>query len=96
LAFARLVIAFFLGVAATLAWQSYGRASRTAIAGWSPHLGWLAPAATPAGTSPERLKATSVALAAVRQSVDKLTTEIGKLAESPQKKARPSRRGQGP
>ncbi len=78
-AFVRFLMIFFIGVAATLAWQSYAGGARKAIASWSPHLGWLAPAAAPAGASPERLKATSVALAAVRQSVDKLATEISKL-----------------
>src|SRR5215468_9296894 len=78
-AFARFLMIFFIGFAAGIAWQSYGGAARKAIAGWSPHLGWLAPAAAPASTSAERLKTTSLALAAVRQSVDKLTAEIGKL-----------------
>jgi hypothetical protein len=78
-AFVRFLMSFFIGVAATLAWQSYGSAARTAIAGWSPHLGWLAPATAPAGASSERLKAGSVAFAAVRQSVDKLATEMSKL-----------------
>jgi hypothetical protein len=78
-AFARYLIAFFIGVTATLAWQSYGGAARKAIAGWSPHLGWLAPAAAPADTSRERLKATSLALVAARQSLDKLASELSKL-----------------
>jgi hypothetical protein len=78
-AFVRFLMSFLVGVAATLAWQSYGSAARTTIAGWSPHLGWLAPAAVPAGASPERLKGASAALAAVRQSVDKLATEMSKL-----------------
>src|SRR5262245_34457536 len=43
----------------------------------SPHLGWVAPA--PRGTSPERLKATTLALAAARQGLDKLANEISKL-----------------
>jgi hypothetical protein len=91
-AFARYLIAFFIGVTATLAWQSYGGAARKAIAGWSPHLGWLAPAAAPADTSRERLKATSLALVAARQSLDKLATEISKLqAQSTADK--PSRSG---
>jgi len=94
LAFARFLMIFFVGFAAGLAWQSYGSAARKEIAGWSPHLAWVAPAAAPAGPSPERLKATSLALAAARQSIDKLTTEISKLAASPEKKARASRRGQ--
>ncbi len=78
-AFGRSLMFFFIGVAAALAWQSYGGMTRKAIASWSPHLGWLAPAAVPAASSAERLKATSLALAAVRQSVDKLATEITKL-----------------
>ena len=78
-AFARSLMMFFMGVAAALVWQSYGGIARKAIASWSPHLGWLAPAATPAASSAERLKATSLALATVRQGVDKLATEISKL-----------------
>jgi hypothetical protein len=96
-AFVRYLLASLIGVAATLAWQSYGGPARTTIAGWSPRLAWLAPAAVPRGISPDRIKATSLAIAAVHQSVDKLETEIGKLerqggsdktAASP-----PSRRG---
>ena len=87
-AFARYLLAIFIGVAGTLAWQAYGGAAREAIARWSPQLGWLAPPAAPvaltspaasAGASPDSLKATSLALAAVRQSVDKLAIEISKL-----------------
>ena len=76
--FARVLVIFVVGFAAGFAWQSYGGGVRKAIASWSPRLEWLAPA-TPAGTSAERLKATSLALAAARQSFDKLTTEISKL-----------------
>jgi hypothetical protein len=75
--FARVLMIFIVGFAAGIAWQSYGGAARKAIAGWSPHLGWLAPA--PGGASPERLKATTVALNAARQSLDKLANEISKL-----------------
>src|SRR5713101_10006159 len=78
-AFARVLMIFFIGFAAGIAWQSYGGAARKTIASWSPHLGWLAPAAAPGGTSPERLKATTLALAAARQSLDKLANEISKL-----------------
>jgi hypothetical protein len=94
-AFARVLMIFFIGFAAGLAWQSYGGAARKTIASWSPHLAWVAPTAAPAGPSPERLKATSQALAAARQSIDKLATEISKLATLSEKKARASRRGQG-
>jgi hypothetical protein len=49
LAFARFLITFCIGVAATLAWQSYGDAAREMIANSSPQLGWLAPQAAPVG-----------------------------------------------
>ena len=78
-AFVRYLIAFFIGVTATLAWQSYSGAARQTIAGWSPHLGWLAPAAAPTRVSADHRKATAAALAAARQTVDKLATEITKL-----------------
>jgi hypothetical protein len=78
-AVARVLMIFFVGFAAGMAWQSYGGAARTAIAGWSPHLSWLAPAAAPGSTSPERLKAMSLALASARQSLDRLATEMNKL-----------------
>src|SRR5262249_51794987 len=73
-AFARVVMIFVVGFAAGMAWQSYGGAIRKAVAGWSPHLAWMAPAPTASSAAAERLKATSVALASVRQSVDKLGT----------------------
>ena len=76
--FARVLVIFVVGFAAGFAWQSYGGGARKAIAGWSPRLERLAPA-VPAGTSSERLKATTVALATARQSLDKLATEISKL-----------------
>ncbi len=79
LAFARVLLIFLVGFAAGIAWQSYGSAARKTIAGWSPHLAWVAPPAAPGSSSAERLKAASLALAAVRQSVDKLSTEISKL-----------------
>ena len=76
----RFLIAFCVGVAATLVWQSYGDAAREMIASSSPRLVWLAPqtapAAPPAPAAPspdqEELKAISFGLAAVKQSVDQL------------------------
>src|SRR6266853_1123316 len=41
--FSSLPIAFCIGVAATLAWQSYGDTAREMIANAHPQLGWLAP-----------------------------------------------------
>jgi hypothetical protein len=78
-AFVRFLMIFFIGVAATLAWQSYGGAAKGTIASWAPHLGWLAPPPAPAGTSPEQLVAMSRGLAVMRQDVDKLAADIIKL-----------------
>jgi hypothetical protein len=49
-ALARFLIAFCIGVAATLAWQSYGDATRKMIASSSPQLGRSAPQAAPEAT----------------------------------------------
>src|SRR6266568_8617166 len=51
-ALARFLITFCIGVAAILAWQSYGDAAREMIASSSPQLSWLAPQAAPALTPP--------------------------------------------
>jgi hypothetical protein len=47
---ARSMITFYIGVAATLAWQSYGDEARQTIANLSPQLSWLAPQAAAAAT----------------------------------------------
>jgi hypothetical protein len=88
LALARFLITFGVGVAATLAWQSYGDAAREMIANSSPQLGWLAPQAAPVAQSapdaiasaatpapaadPQQLNPGSLDLDAVRQSVDRI------------------------
>ena len=84
----RVLFTFCVGVAATLAWQSYGNAARKVIANSYPQLGWLAPEAAIAKTAldptvpatsspdPQELKAISLGLAAVRQSVDLLTGQV--------------------
>ncbi len=52
-ALARFLVTFCIGVAATLAWLSYGDAAREMIASSSPQLGWLAPqAAAPQPAAP--------------------------------------------
>jgi hypothetical protein len=80
----KLLIMFCAGIAATLAWQSYGDAARETIANSYPQLGWLAPQAAIAQTAPativppvassdpQELKAMSLDVAAVRQRVDQL------------------------
>jgi hypothetical protein len=77
-AVARGLLIFFVGFAAGGAWQSYGGEARKAVAGWSPHLAWVAPADAPGGTSADRFKAMSLALTTARQSLDRLATEISK------------------
>jgi hypothetical protein len=91
-AFARVLMIFVLGFAAGVAWQSYGGTARNTIASWSPHLAWVAPAAAPVGTSPERVKTMSLALATARQSLDKLATEISKLPTQGTSDRRPGSR----
>src|SRR5262249_33944378 len=116
---ARVLIIFTMGIAATLAWQSYGDATREMIASSYPQLGWLAPETVPAETTPEttssivpatnsdsqekavasettpeitspialaptsdsqEIKAISMNLAAVRQSVDQLAARQQQMA----------------
>jgi hypothetical protein len=83
----RLLIAFCIGVVATLAWQSYGDVAREMIARSSPRLAWLAPLAAQAAPvsqadaaalSPdqEELKALSFSLAGVRQRVDQIAAQL--------------------
>src|SRR6516162_363033 len=87
---ARCLIIFCIGVAATLAWQSYGDATREMIASSYPQLGWLAPQTATAESPPEiiaptaratgldspELRSILVNLGAVRQSVDELAAQF--------------------
>ncbi len=83
-----ILVTICVGVAAILAWQSYGDAARRIIASSYPQLDWLAPRAAPiaysahgttgpaaqAAASPDqqRLNAMSLDLDAIRQSVDRI------------------------
>jgi hypothetical protein len=87
----RFAIIFGVGVAATLSWQSYGEATREAIADSYPQLGWLAPQAaalaqtdsdvaptalaTPSADA-QQFQAGAPGLTAMRQSVDQLTAQL--------------------
>jgi hypothetical protein len=84
---ARSLILFCMGVAATLAWQSYGDATREMIASSYPQLGWLAPQSAFAETAPEpnapvntsdalELKSILINVAALPQSVDQLAAQF--------------------
>jgi hypothetical protein len=64
---ARFLITFYIGVAATLAWQSYSDAARQIIASLSPQLGWLAPQAADAQDVPDKFEQ-------VTRSVDQIVS----------------------
>jgi hypothetical protein len=86
----RFLFIFCIGVATTLAWQSYGDAARVVIAISFPQLAWLVPQAAPVAlTAPDQiapaaarsldqlqLKEVSLGLSAVRQSVDQLAAQL--------------------
>src|SRR5712671_1043489 len=94
-ALTRFLITFCIGVAATLAWQSYGDATRDIIASSYPQLGWLAPQpaptaqnapdvialAAPAAPSPDQQQVGAMSLDAVRQSIDRIATGIAASQE---------------
>jgi hypothetical protein len=93
-ALARFLITFCIGVAATLAWQSYGDAAREVIANSSAQLSWLAPQIAPAQTPPpnkiapttpspdqQQLNAMSLGLVAMRQSVDQLAAAQARMTD---------------
>jgi len=89
----RLLITFYICVAATLAWLSYGDAAREAIASSFPRLGWLAWRAAPVGQmtpdtvvpspfSPDQQQAMSLNLDAVWQRIDQLSASQEQMAHS--------------
>ena len=85
---ARFALAVFLGVGATLGWQSYGDQASMTIRAWAPSLAWLLPVS--AAESPvasvtlpglvEQLKPISIDLAIVRRTLDQLAANQNQLA----------------
>ncbi len=96
-ALSRFLITFWIGVATTLAWQSYGDAAREMIVNSYPQLGWLAPQGEPVAQNapetiglaaraapsfdPQQLSAISLDFDAVRQSIDRIATSIAAIQE---------------
>jgi hypothetical protein len=90
----RFLIVFCVGVATTLAWQSYSDVARQTIANSYPQLRWLAPQAEPiAQKAPEaialvapafdhQLNAISLNIDAVRQSIDRIAAGQEQIARS--------------
>jgi hypothetical protein len=93
-ALARFLMAFCIGVAATLAWQSYGDAARQIIANSYPQLRWLAPQAElvaqkapetnalVAPPSDQQLNAMSFKIDAVLESIDQIAAGQEQMART--------------
>src|SRR5437899_4068886 len=88
-ALSRLLITFCIGVAATLAWQSYGDAARQMIANSYPLLGWLAPRPLPTAQNvPSMIDLPAPAapsldlLDAMRQSINGIAAGQEEIARS--------------
>jgi hypothetical protein len=77
----RYLITYCIGVATTLAWQSYGTVARQMIADSSPVVGWLAPAAPLVEVVSDQVTpAEPAATPSLRQSVDQLTAKVQQMA----------------
>jgi hypothetical protein len=89
-----LLITFFIGIAVTVAWYSFGGPVREAIAGMSPQLAWVAPqpapaaAVTPDPSAPaapsldQQISAASQGIDAVRQNVDRIAAAQEEIVRS--------------
>ncbi len=73
---ARFFLAVFIGVGATLAWQSYGGEM---VRAWAPSLGWLVPA-SPSAELQAQLKPVAVDLAIMKRSIEQLSSNQDQLA----------------
>src|SRR5260370_26173788 len=82
-ALSRFLIAFCVGVAATLAWQSYGDTARQIIANSYPQLRWLAPQAElVAPPFDQQLNAMSFKIDAVVESIDQIAAGQEQIART--------------
>lgn len=82
-AIARFLITFYIGVIATLAWQSYSDAARGFIARLSPQLGWLAPPAASSQTVPDPIdEVTRNVDRIVAAGQEQMARSVGQLATS--------------
>ena len=83
----RFLFTFCIGIAATLAWQTYGDQAREMIAGSYPQLAWLSPRAAAAPIVPmaslastrsadSQLQEVTLGLSAIRQRVDQLALQL--------------------
>ena len=78
----RFILAVFIGVGGTLAWQYYGGEM---VRAWAPSLGWLLPAAPPGpavtiAELQQQLKPMAIDLALVRRTEEQLAANQDQLA----------------
>lgn len=82
----RFGLAILIGVAGTLAWQSYGAQAQNMIRSLAPSLDWLIPPATPKAANArsaelaEQLKPIALDLAVVRKAVEQLAANQEQLS----------------
>ena len=75
-ALGRFSLVLFIGIGATLAWQSYGGELARA---WAPSLGWLFPP-SPSAELQAQLKPVAFDLAIIKRSVEQLASNQDQLA----------------
>jgi hypothetical protein len=78
----RFILAVFIGVGGTLAWQYYGGEM---VRAWAPSLGWLLPAAPPGpavtiAELQQQLKPMAIDLALVRRTEERLAANQDQIA----------------
>jgi hypothetical protein len=80
----RVLITFCVGVAATLAWQSYSDAARPIVAKSDPRLCWLAPQAAPiAHSAPDGMALAAAATPAVdQQRLDSIPNDLDAVRQN--------------
>jgi hypothetical protein len=87
-AMTRFLIAVFIGVAATLAWQSYGDAARNMLAARAPTLAWLlsvsatSPIPAMSAESAQQLGSLASGLDVIRRSVEQLAAKQDQMVQN--------------
>ena len=72
----RFSVVLFIGIGATLAWQSYGG---QLVRAWAPSLGWLFPP-SPSAELQAQLKPVAIDLAIMKRSIEQLASNQDQLA----------------
>jgi hypothetical protein len=83
-ALTRFFIAVFIGVGATLAWQSHGDDAKQIVRTWAPSLGWLLPVSTttsPDGPVPVQNAALPQSAPVTQSAAPASAIAVGKLVQ---------------